>query len=69
MNALKVVRRNQLVLWRQWRWSLFLSVLSPVMFLSAMGLGIGGLVERSSPDAFGSSGYVAFFATGMLAVT
>jgi lipooligosaccharide transport system permease protein len=69
VNALKVVRRNYLVFWRAWRWSLFLSVLSPVMFLSAMGLGIGGLIQQNDTGVFGSAGYLAFFATGMLAVT
>jgi lipooligosaccharide transport system permease protein len=69
VRAAKVVRRNSLVFWRGWRWSLFLSVLSPVLFLSAMGLGIGALVARGDPQAFGNAGYVAFFATGMLAAT
>lgn len=45
---------------------MFLSVLSPVLFLTAMGLGLGSLVD---PDtrAFGGASYLAFFATGMLA--
>lgn len=34
-----------------------------------MGLGIGGLVAREDSQAFGDAGYVAFFATGMLAAT
>jgi lipooligosaccharide transport system permease protein len=34
-----------------------------------MGLGIGALVARGAPQAFGDAGYVAFFATGMLAAT
>jgi lipooligosaccharide transport system permease protein len=66
MNASKVIARNSLVYWRGWRWSVFLNVLSPVMFLSAMGLGLGTLVDRGG-SAFGHSGYLAFFATGMLA--
>jgi lipooligosaccharide transport system permease protein len=65
MNATKVVHRNSLVFWRAWRGSLFLSVLSPVLFLSAMGLGLGSLVE--SDTAFDGVGYLAFFSTGMLA--
>lgn len=65
----KVVTRNSLVFWRGWRGSLFLSVLSPLLFLSAMGLGLGALVQRDDPQAFGGVGYLAFFSTGMLAVT
>lgn len=45
---------------------MFLSVLFPVMFLTAMGLGLGTLVE-TDPQAFGGVSYLAFFATGMLA--
>lgn len=68
MNLTKVVKRNSLVLWRAWRQTLILSVVFPVLFLSAMGLGLGTLVEQGDPEAFGSAGYLAFFATGMLTV-
>jgi lipooligosaccharide transport system permease protein len=67
MNATKVVWRNSLVFWRAWRSSMFLSVLSPVLFLAAMGLGLGSLVERGGGQDFGGVGYLAFFSTGMLA--
>ncbi len=65
MNATKVVARNAIVFWRGWRSSIFLSVLAPVLFLTAMGLGLGSLVEPNA-EAFGDAGYLAFFATGML---
>jgi lipooligosaccharide transport system permease protein len=67
MNALKVVARNRIVYWRVWKTSFFLTVLAPVMFLSAMGLGLGSLVEGGR--AFGGLDYRTFFATGMLAAT
>jgi lipooligosaccharide transport system permease protein len=66
VNATKVVHRNSLVFWRAWRGSILLSVLSPVLFLTAMGLGLGSLVE-SDAAAFGGVDYLAFFSTGMLA--
>ncbi|MDQ3784620.1 MAG: ABC transporter permease [Actinomycetota bacterium] len=66
MKAAKVVRRNALVFWRGWRSSMLLSVLAPVLFLSAMGLGLGSLVDPTT-QAFEGAGYLAFFATGMLA--
>lgn len=66
MNALKVVKRNLLVYWRGWRSSIFLSVLFPVLFLAAMGLGLGSMVETDAAS-FRGVGYVSFFATGMLA--
>jgi lipooligosaccharide transport system permease protein len=69
MNAAKIVQRNSLVYWRAWRSSLFLSVLTPVLFLSAMGLGLGTLIEQGGAETFGGAGYLPFFSTGMLAAT
>jgi lipooligosaccharide transport system permease protein len=68
VNATKVVQRNLLIFWRAWRWSAFLSVLSPVLFLTAMGWGLGSMVEGDG-GTFGGAGYLAFFATGMLAAS
>lgn len=67
MNAAKIVRRNSTVFWRVWRSSFFLSVLGPVLFLSAMGFGLGSLVREGS--AFDGVDYLAFFSTGMLAAS
>jgi lipooligosaccharide transport system permease protein len=65
MSAGDIVVRNGLVWWRGWRASFFLSVLAPVMFLSAMGLGLGSLVQEGR--SFRGADYLAFFATGILA--
>ena len=65
MSASDVIVRNARVSWRSWRASFFLSVLSPVMFLSAMGLGLGSLVNAGR--TFGGVDYLSFFATGILA--
>ena len=65
MSASDIVVRNGLVWWRGWRASFFLSVLSPVMFLSAMGLGLGSLVSEGR--TFEGADYLSFFATGILA--
>lgn len=62
-----IVARNLLVFWRGWRSSFFLSVLGPVMFLSAMGLGLGSLVQEGR--SFGGVDYLPFFATGILAAS
>lgn len=67
MKALAVVQRNLLVFWRAWRSSFFLSVLTPVMFLSAMGLGLGSMVQEGR--SFGGAEYLPFFATGILAAS
>ncbi len=65
MSAGDIVVRNGLVFWRGWRASFVLSVLGPVMFLSAMGLGLGSLVHEGR--SFGGATYLEFFATGILA--
>ena len=62
-----MVQRNLLVFWRAWRSSFFLSVLTPVLFLSAMGLGLGSLVQEGR--SFGGVEYLPFFATGILAAS
>ena len=67
MNGTKVVQRNWVVMRRYWRSSLFFSFLNPVLYLGAMGLGIGVLIASRSPGAFGEGGYLGFFSTGMLA--
>lgn len=65
MSAADVVVRNGLVSLRAWKASFFLSVLAPVMFLTAMGVGLGSLVREG--DSFGGVDYLSFLATGMLA--
>jgi lipooligosaccharide transport system permease protein len=65
VSSVRVVQRNSLVFWRAWRSSIFLSVLGPVLFLTAMGFGLGSMVE-SDAGAFKGVEYLPFFATGML---
>jgi hypothetical protein len=52
---------------RTFRASIFSSFLSPVMFLAAMGIGLGAYV--SDPSALGGVPYLAFLAPGLLAAT
>ena len=57
-----------LVLFRRtWRGSLGVSIITPIFFLTAMGLGLGGLVNRGS--GLGGASYLAFLAPGLLAAT
>lgn len=69
MNAVKIVQRNSLVFWRGWRSNAIFSFLNPLLFLGAMGFGIGSLLGRGNMEAFGGVGYLEFFSTGMLAAT
>jgi lipooligosaccharide transport system permease protein len=52
---------------RTFRASLFSSFLNPALFLTAMGLGIGGYVDRGGANpALGGVSYIAFLAPGLL---
>ena len=52
---------------RSFRGSLFGSFVNPALFLAAMGVGLGGYVNATSPDAFGGVTYLQFLAPGLLA--
>ena len=63
----RVVEHRFLSYRRTFRASIFSSFLSPVMFLTAMGLGLGAYV--ADPTAIGGVPYLVFLAPGMLAAT
>ena len=52
---------------RTWRGSVFSDLLSPVLFLAAMGFGLGSLVDRGA--GIGGVPYVEFIAPGVLAAS
>ncbi len=64
--VLRVVEYQSRLLRRFWRSSVFAYVLNPIMFLGAMGLGLGGLVDQHSGAVSGVS-YLVFVAPGLLA--
>ena len=45
IGALRMVQRNALVYRHVWRGSVFSSFLQPTLFLIAMGLGLGGMID------------------------
>lgn len=70
MNAaLRVTHRNWIVNWKVWRQGIFFSFLQPMLFLSAMGLGVGTLMGATDPEAFGGFTYLQFIAPGLMAST
>lgn len=69
MRALRIVQRNAMVYRRVWRGSLFMSFLQPTLFLMAMGLGLGRLIDRGGAQLPGGVAYLAFLAPGLLAAT
>jgi lipooligosaccharide transport system permease protein len=54
---------------RTWRGTVTSGLLSPLLYLAAMGVGLGSLVDKhqSSRGSLGGISYVAFLAPGMLA--
>jgi lipooligosaccharide transport system permease protein len=53
---------------RTWRGSLFTSFLSPLMFLAAMGVGLGHLINGGTGEIAGVR-YAVYLAPGLLAAT
>ena len=54
---------------RTWRGSIYSSVLSPVLFLGAFGLGLATLINEHSAASLGGMSYLDFVAPGLLAAT
>lgn len=55
---------------RTWRGSAITSFLMPVLYLTAMGVGLGSFVDKGPGAAtLGTSSYLAFIAPGLLATT
>jgi len=67
----RVVETRALQYRRTFRASIFSSFLSPVLFLLAMGVGLGTYVDRSgtAATALGGLSYLQFLAPGLLAAT
>jgi lipooligosaccharide transport system permease protein len=65
--ALRAVEASALTYRSTWRGSAFSTVLSPVLFLAAMGLGLGSLVDDGSQASLGGVDYLSFLAPGLLA--
>jgi lipooligosaccharide transport system permease protein len=66
-RGLRILEYNLRAYRRTWRATFFTTLLAPVLFLSAMGLGLGGLVDERSAGALGGVSYLAFLAPGLLA--
>jgi lipooligosaccharide transport system permease protein len=54
---------------RTWRGSIYTSVLNPVLYLAAMGLGLGKLIDAHGTARLGGVGYLVFLAPGLLAAS
>ncbi len=66
--ALRVVEREARVFRRLWRGTVFSAFVTPVLFLAALGLGLGGLVDEGGGRVAGLP-YLVFVTPGLLAAT
>ena len=63
LPALRVVEKEWVAWRRLWKASLFQATISPLLFLAAMGLGLGDLVDKGSGGVDGLD-YLVFVAPG-----
>jgi len=63
----RVWHRNWLVYRHLWHRSIAFGFLQPVLFLTAMGIGIGALLSAQDLEAFGGVPYIHWIGPGLLA--
>ena len=66
--AVRVMEHDATVYRHTWRGTMLVSFISPIFFLTAMGVGLGALVNRTSGGVDGVA-YLAFLAPGLLVTT
>ena len=67
--AVRIFEHQALVYRRVWRGTVFISFVTPTLFLAAMGLGLGSIVDANNPGGVGGVSYLAFLAPGLLLAT
>jgi lipooligosaccharide transport system permease protein len=67
--ALRVVEAEARTYRRTWRGSVFTSFLNPILYLLAMGVGLGTLVDANLPADLEGIDYLTFLAPGLLVAT
>ncbi|MGE0796265.1 MAG: ABC transporter permease [Acidimicrobiia bacterium] len=67
--ALRLIEREAHILRRLWHGIAFSAFVQPLLYLLAMGVGIGGYVDARGPSTLGGLDYLDFVAPGLLAGT
>jgi lipooligosaccharide transport system permease protein len=67
--AARVLQRNLWVYRRTWRGSVFGSFTTPLLYLTAMGIGLGSLIQAEGRDVLGGYPYLHFLGPGILAAS
>src|SRR3974390_1961996 len=70
LTAFRASYEHQILLYlRNWRGSLFSNFAQPVLFLLAMGIGLGSYVDKNGSAATGGVPYIQFLAPALLVST
>jgi lipooligosaccharide transport system permease protein len=64
--VLRVVEHQFLVYRRTWRGTIFSTFFSPILFLAAIGIGLGTFIDDANPAGIEGVGYLAYLAPGLL---
>ena len=67
--SLRVAEAEGRVYRRVWRGSAVTSFLNPILYLLAMGVGLGTLVDQNLPQGIEGMSYLTYLAPGLLAAT
>ena len=68
-GAVRMVQRNALVYRRVWRGSVFSNFLQPALFLIAIGMGLGSMIDKGGASLPAGVSFLHFLAPGLLAAT
>ncbi|MEA2026147.1 MAG: ABC transporter, partial [Chloroflexota bacterium] len=68
-GVLRVVEHHAFVYRRTWRGTVFSTFLNPILFLAAIGVGLGSFVDESNPSGVEGVSYMMFLAPGILVAT
>jgi lipooligosaccharide transport system permease protein len=65
--VLRVVEHHFMVYRRTWRGTVFSTLLNPVLFMAAIGVGLGSFIDEANPAGVAGVPYIVFLAPGLLA--
>src|SRR2546428_9435066 len=68
-GVLRFLEHHAVLYRRTWKGTIFVSFVSPILFLAAIGLGLGSLISRGPVRTVDGVSYLAFLAPGLLAAT
>ena len=68
-SVFRVVEHHAFVYRRTWRGTVFSTFLNPVLYLAALGVGLGAFVDQSNPAGIAGVPYATFLAPGILVAT